>query len=98
MGRYFVESHLSPEFLKTGHTDEFFQDLGKHDSLRHLLKSLDNIGEISADRCFKTITGISSGPTAFDVSSCRINLATSDGVTLRLEIKVSVRRGKSGSG
>ena len=44
------------------------------------------------------MTGIPSGPTAFEGSSYRMSLAASEGVTLRLERLISVRRGKSGRG
>ena len=57
-------SHRSPEFLYTGQTDDLFQEFGKHDCRMHLLKSLEKIGDNSAVKFFKTITGISSGPTA----------------------------------
>ena len=38
-GRYFLAVDLSQIFLNTGTTDETFQQSGKQDSLRHILKS-----------------------------------------------------------
>ena len=38
-GRYFFAVDLSPTFLNTGSTNETFQQSGKQDSFRHLLKS-----------------------------------------------------------
>ena len=35
----FLAEDLSPTFINTGTTDETFQQSGKQDSLRHLLKS-----------------------------------------------------------
>ena len=42
-GCQFLAVDLSPAFLNTGTTDETFQQSGKQDSLRHLLKSLANM-------------------------------------------------------
>ena len=38
-GRCFLAIDLSPTFLNTGTTNETFQQLGKQDSFRYLLKS-----------------------------------------------------------
>ena len=38
-GRQFSVVHLSPTFLNTATTDETFQQSGKQDSFRHMLKS-----------------------------------------------------------
>ena len=40
IGRYLQGSDLAPSFLKTGTTDEDFQQVGKQDSAKHLLYSL----------------------------------------------------------
>ena len=58
IGRDLEESQRSPEFLKTGHTEECFQLNGKHDCLIHLLKSLDKIGVSSGLGALRTTTGI----------------------------------------
>ena len=59
---------LSPTFLNTGTTKETFQQSGKQDSFRHLLKSLAGMYESSGSQFFRTTTGIQSGPDAFDES------------------------------
>ena len=58
IGRYFVGSVRSPEFLNAGTTEAHFQQSGNIDSLMHLLNSLDSIGESSGDNCFNTMAGI----------------------------------------
>ena len=57
---------LSPTFLNTGTTDETFQQYGKQDSFRHILKSLASMYESSGSQLFRTTTGIQSGADAFD--------------------------------
>ena len=53
---------LSPTFLNTGTTDETFQQSGKQDSFRHILKSSASMYEISGSQFVRTTTGIQSGP------------------------------------
>ena len=72
---------LSPTFLNTGTTDETFQQSGKQDSLRHLLKSSANMYENSGSQFFRTTTGIQSGPDAFGKSRFIMTYLTILGVT-----------------
>ena len=44
----FLAVDLSPTFLSTGTTDETFQQSGKQDSVRHLLKSSASIKKVLA--------------------------------------------------
>ena len=54
-GRYLFGSDLSPSFLKTGTTDEDFQQERKHDSPKHLLCSLARTGESSGELILRTV-------------------------------------------
>ena len=67
IGRYFEESDRSYEFLNTGHTEEIFQEAGKHFSERQRLNSFASIGAISGAVFFRKMAGISSGPVALVV-------------------------------
>ena len=49
---------LSPTFKKTQTTDETFQQSGKEDSFRNMLKSSTNMNESSGSPFFGNITGI----------------------------------------
>ena len=98
IGRYLEGSHRSPEFLNTGHTDDLFQEFGKHDCRIHLLNSLDRMGDNSAVKFFRTTTGISSGPTALESSSRLMSLETADGVILRSDRSRAERCENSGRG
>ena len=71
---------LSPTFLNTGTTDETFQQFGKQDSFRHLLKSLVSTYESSGSQFFRTTTGIQSGPDVFDESRFVMTFLTILGV------------------
>ena len=77
IGLYCDGEERSPEFLKTGQIEEIFHEVGKHFSLRQRLKILASMGDISGDIFFKTMTGTSSGPVAFDDSRLWISLETS---------------------
>ena len=59
---------LSLTFLKTGSTNETFQQSGKQDSCRHLLKSSAIMYKDSGSQFFRTITGIQSVSDAFNES------------------------------
>ena len=59
---------LSPTFLNPGTTDDTFQQSGKQDTFRHILKSIASIYESSRSQFFRTTTGIQSGPDTFDES------------------------------
>ena len=87
---------LSPTFLNTGTTDETFQQSGKQDSFRHLLKNLASMYESSGSQFFRTTTGIQSGPDALDESKFVMTFLTILGV---MEILCSFRlvlEGKTG--
>ena len=49
-------------------TDGTFQQSGKQDSFKHILKSLASMYESSGSQFFRSTTGIQSGPDAFDKS------------------------------
>ena len=49
-----------------GTTNETFQQSGKQNSFRHLLKSSAGMKESSGSQFYRTTTGIQSGPDAFD--------------------------------
>lgn len=52
IGRYCEGSDWPPEFLKTGQTEDSFQQSGKHSSWMHLLNNFARIGESSGDKFF----------------------------------------------
>ena len=79
---------LSPAFLNTGTTDETFQQSGKRDSFRHILKSSASMYETSGRQFFRTTTGIQSEPDAFDESRFIMTFLTVLGV---MEISCSFR-------
>ena len=62
-GRQFLAVDLSSTFLNTGTTDKTFQQSGKQDSFRHLLKSSASMYESSGSQLFRTTTGIHVGVT-----------------------------------
>ena len=97
IGLYLDGSKRSPEFLKTGQTDDIFHEVGNVFSLRQRLKSLASIGDNSGDRFFNTTTGIWSGPVAFEGSSLWMSLETSFTDTVMLWIEWRVWSGKSGN-
>ena len=85
-----------PNILNTGTTDETFQQSGKQDSFRHLLKSSASMHESSGSQFFRTTTGIQSGPDAFDESRFVLIFLTILGV---MEVLCSFRlvlEGKTG--
>ena len=61
---------------------------GKQDPFRHILKSLASMCESSGSQFFKTITGIQSGPDAFDESRFAMTFLTILGI---MEILCSFR-------
>ena len=61
-----LASDIFPRFLMTGTTDGTFQQFGKQDSFRHILKSSASMYEISDSQFFRTNTGIQLGSDAFD--------------------------------
>ena len=87
---------LSQTFLNTGITNETFQQSGKQDFFRHILKSSAGMYESSGSQFFRTTTGIRSGLDTFDESSFILTLLTILGV---MEILCSFRlvlEGKTG--
>ena len=62
-------------------TDETFQQSGKQDSFRHILKSSASKYESSGSQFFRTTTGIQSGPDLFDESSFVMTFLTILGFT-----------------
>ena len=62
--------------LKYRGTDETFQESGKQESLRHILKSSVSMYESSGLQFFRATTGIQSGPDAFDESRFVMTLLT----------------------
>ena len=73
--------HLSPLFLNTGTTYETFQQSGKQDSFRQILKSPANTHESSDSQFFRAKTGLQCGPGAFDESLLVMTFLTNLGVT-----------------
>ena len=65
---WFFGSDLSPSFLKTGATNEDFQQEGKEDLAKYLLYILARTWESSEEHIFRTMAGILSGPVALDAS------------------------------
>ena len=95
-GWYFLDVNLFPTLLNAGTTDVTFQQSGKQDSFRHILKSSASMYESSGSQFFRTTTGIQSGPDAFDESKFVITVLTILQVT---EISCSYRlvlEGKTG--
>ena len=85
-----------PNILNTGTKDETFQQSGKQDSFRHLLKSSASMYESSGSQFFRTTPGIQSGSDAFDESRFVLIFLTILGV---MEVLCSFRlvlEGKTG--
>ena len=61
-------------------TDETFQQSGKQDSFRHILKSSACMYESSGSQFFRTTTGIESGPDAFNESGFAMTFSAILGV------------------
>ena len=58
----------SPTVLNTRTTAEIFQQPGKQDSFRHILKSSASMFESLGSEFFRIVNGIKSGPQTFDKS------------------------------
>ena len=67
-GWYFLDVNLFPTLLNAGTTDVTFQQSGKQDSFRHILKNSANMYETSGSQFFRTTTEMQSGPDAFGES------------------------------
>ena len=88
----FLAVDLSLTFLNTGTTNETFQQSGKQNSFRLMLKSPAKIYESSGAQFFRTTTGIQSGPDAFAESKLVMTFLTNLGVkekicSIRLVLK-----------
>ena len=68
--------HFCPTFLNTETTHETFQQSGKQDSFRHILKSSASRYESSDSQLFTATTVIQSGPFAFDKSRLVVTFLT----------------------
>ena len=68
--------HFSPTFSNTETIHETFQQSGKQDSFRHILKSSASRYESSNSQFFTATTGIQSGPDAFDKSRLVVTFLT----------------------
>ena len=77
----FLAVELSSTFLNTGTTNETFQQSGKQDSFRHILKSSANMYESSGSQFFRTNTAVQPVPDTFDESRFVMNFLTILGVT-----------------
>ena len=71
---------ISP-LLKTGITDEDFQQVGNQDFAKHLLYSLARTGEISGEHILRRMAGILAGPVA--LNACDLLRAKSLLVTIK---------------
>ena len=67
-GWQFLTVDLSSTFLNTGTTNETFQQFGKQDSSRHILKSSASMYESSGSKFFRRTTEVQSGLDTFDES------------------------------
>ena len=67
-GQQCLAVDLSQILLNTATTNETFQQSGKEDSFRHILKSSAGMYESSGSQFFRTITGKESRPDNFDES------------------------------
>ena len=61
----FLAVELSPTFLNRGTTNETFQHL-KNKIPSEILRNSASVYESSGSQFFRTMTGIQSGPDAFD--------------------------------
>ena len=84
----FLAIHFSQTFFNTGITDEIFQQSGKQESFRYILKTSACMYESSGSQFFRTATGVQSGPDVFDISKLVMAYLTNLGVT---EISCSFR-------
>ena len=77
---YLLAIHFFRTF-STGDTNETFQQSGKQDCFRHILKISDSLYEHSDLQFFRTITWIQSGPDAFEKSRLLMTFASNLEVT-----------------
>ena len=74
-----------------------FQQSGKQDFFRHILKSSASMCESSGSQFFRTTTGIQSGPDVLDKSRLILTFLTILGVTEILCSFKLVVEGKTGN-
>ena len=85
-------------FLNTEKTNKTFQQFGKLDSFRHLLKSSSSMKENSGSQFFRTTSGIQPGQDALDKARFFMTFLTILGVTEILYSLRLVLEGKTGKG
>ena len=85
-------------FLNTEKTNKTFQQFGKLDSFRHLLKSSSSMKENSGSQFFRTTSGIQPGQDALEKSRFFMTFLTILGVTEILYSLRLVLEGKTGKG
>ena len=68
-----------------------FQQSGKQDFFRHILKSSASMYESSGSKFFRTTTGIQSGPDAFDEQRFVMTFLTNLEV-IEMQFQVSTKR------
>ena len=90
-----MEVDRFPAFLNTGTTDETFQQSGKQDSFRHILKSLASMYESSGSHFFRITARIQSDTGAFDESRLIITFLTNLGVRRILCVFRLILEGKT---
>ena len=72
----FLVVNFSPSFLNTGTTDETFQQPGKQDSFRYILKISPGMHESLGSQFFRITTRIQSGQDSFDESGLIMSFLT----------------------
>ena len=95
-GKYFLTIDLSRTFLNTRTTDETFQQSGKQDSFKHILKSSGSIYERSGSQFLRSTTGTQLGREAFEKARLIMTFLTKLGVTETLCNFRLVLDGKTG--
>ena len=80
--------HISPTFLNTEIADEYFQQSGKQDSSKHILKNSPGMYESSSSQFFRPTSGIQSAPDTSGKSRLILAFFTNLGVA---EMQVNFR-------
>ena len=88
----------STTFLNTVPTDETFQQSGKQDSFRHILRRSAWVGKSSSSQFFGATTEIQSGPDNSIESKLAMMFLSNKGVTWTLCGLRLVIEGKAGKG
>ena len=95
-GRQVFALYLFSTFLNTETTYATYQESGKQDLFRHLLKISDSMYESSGSQFLRTTTETQSGPKAFEESRSVMTFLTILGVTEKLGSFRLVLEGKTG--